>query len=69
MWNVFLQKYVVQILVIRLLFVRDHLQVIHVVVLLDMWEILSHLVVAQKVTAPVEILTAHLSQPVWLVGV
>jgi hypothetical protein len=69
MWSVFLLKCVVQILVIHLLFVRDHLQVIRVVVLLDMWEILSHLVVTQKVTVPMEILTVHLSQPVRLGGV
>ena len=68
-WNVLLLKFVVQILAIHLLFVRDHLEVIRVIVLLDMWEILSHLVVIQKVTAPMEILTVHLSQPVWLGGV
>jgi hypothetical protein len=49
--------------------VKDHLQVIYVAVLLDMWEILIHLVVAQKVTAPMEILIVHLSQLVWLVDV
>jgi hypothetical protein len=62
MWSAFLLKYVVQTLVIHLLFVKEHLQAINVAVLSDMWEILSRLVVAQKATAQVEILTAHLNQ-------